>query len=252
VKENTLPLIRAFPSFPEIKAGFTLRMGGQSMGPYSSLNLCFNRGDNPTTVKTNWTSLLLGEGFKWKNLCMIRQVHSNLFIPAHNCDPLNPPEADGIWTNKPKHFLSVLGADCLPILIYCQKPRLIAAAHAGWRGTEKQILHNLLTHLQNKEGLNPEHTYIALGPCLQPCHFEVGPEFRKIFSEDFLFYRGGQLYFLLQKANMQQALNLKIPQNHIFAFPHCTYCHPSLFFSHRRDSEPTGRTAAFIALAPSY
>lgn len=251
VKESTVPFLHAFPQFPEIRAGFSLRMGGQSSEPYSSLNLSFHNGDDEQSVRTNWNSLLLGEGFKWKHLRLVRQKHTNEFLHAKVWDPIHPPEADAIWTKRGGNFLAVLGADCLPILIYCQKPSIIAAAHAGWQGTQKEILAKLLEHLQKNAGLDPAHTYVAMGPCIQPCHYEVGPEFRKLFSEEFLDYRGGQLYLSLQKANTHQAISLGVPQNHIFAFPHCTYCHPALFFSHRRDKEPTGRNAAWIALAPT-
>lgn len=248
MKENTLPFLRAFPEFSQVKAGFSLRIGGQSTGPYESLNLSLAQGDSLTNVQTNWISLLGGESLHLKNLCILKQIHSNQIIQAKTWDWQNPPEGDALWSVKSKQFLAALGADCLPILLFCTEPKIIAAVHAGWRGTQQKILIKLLETLSSKADLQPENTHLSFGPCLQPCHFEVGNEFRQLFPEEVLSYRSGQLYLDNQLANFNQALEFGIPQKNIFRFPHCTYCHPSLFFSHRRDKVPTGRTAGWITL----
>ena len=118
--------------------GFTTREGGASTGPYASFNLSTRVGDPRASVEKNQERLLGLLGRQGARLVTLRQVHGAEIVQVSNAAGRSI-EADGVLTTDPLALLSVLVADCVPLLMADTKGTVVAAVHAGWRGTRERI-----------------------------------------------------------------------------------------------------------------
>ncbi len=152
--------------------------------------------------------------------------------------------ADAVITARRDVLIGVQVADCVPILIHAKDSGLIAAVHAGWRGTAKGVLKAVLRKMLGSSG--PESILMAIGPAIRggsaPCHFggcyEVGEDvLREVVGEtgegDYYKRVGGTAALDLPSANRIQALGLGIPGGNIWMSDECTYCRPDRFYSYR-------------------
>lgn len=233
-----------WPAPASIKAYSTCRTGGVSEGPYASFNLGLSAGDEHAHVMENRQRLAemlaLPDTPIW-----IKQIHSNIAVPA---TPENRfTEADASYTREKNRVCIVMTADCMPILLCNQQGTEVAAIHAGWRGMSSGIIEATIKGLHS-----PRSDLLAwLGPAIGPQHFEVGDEVRAAFiaadaSAEIAFEatRPGHWLanlYVLAKQRLQRA-----GISSIHGTEHCTYAHPDVFFSHRRDQGKTGRMASLI------
>ena len=128
--------IRELQATGGVTAGMSLRKGGVSRAPYTSLNLAEHVGDDATAVATNRKILFQQTGLKALHCC--RQVHGNAVIDVDNTTGVslkNPPEADALISARRGVVLGIFTADCVPIFIHDVATPAIGIAHAGWRGT---------------------------------------------------------------------------------------------------------------------
>ena len=127
--------------------GFSTRLGGVSPAPWDSMNLGSNRGDDPANVDENFRRFCRAIGADSGAIVKNHQVHSCTIRHVTADDILSPPsvlgnvDADGLICDKPGLCLTVFSADCVPVLLYDPVRRVVAAAHAGWRGTAGGIAH---------------------------------------------------------------------------------------------------------------
>jgi purine-nucleoside/S-methyl-5'-thioadenosine phosphorylase / adenosine deaminase len=167
-----------------------------------------------------------------------KQVHSATVIDANQFVP--GQEGDASFTDTSQHLLSVLTADCIPILFY-HPDGLVAATHAGWRGLLNEIIPATLKVL-------PKNPVAVLGPAIGTCCYEVNEELAKDFSDRF----GASVVdrnFEKPHLDLVGSAILQLQQggvSELEATDFCTYCHPDLFFSYRRDGS-SGRQMAYIA-----
>jgi polyphenol oxidase len=232
--------------------GFPERTGGVSTGPRSSLNLGWRWGDERALVEIN--RKLLGEhaGFDHARLVVTQHVHG---VAVWRVDePLpEPPEFDGMVSDQPGVTLGAFTADCIPMLYADPVARVCGAAHAGWRGTRNRIAANMVARMREL-GSRPEHMRVALGPCIGPCCFEVGPEVVAEFREEF-----GELAGMVVPGPRRDHIDLRVVARavleasgvapaHIDDAPPCTRCEPARFFSYRRDGREGGIHMGFIGL----
>src|SRR5512137_2325214 len=84
-------------------------------------------------------------------------------------------------TNVPGLLLVIRTADCLPVLLVDEENRAVAAVHCGWRGTERRILEKTVKAMEGAYGSKPADMRAALGPCIGPACYEVGPEVRQAY-----------------------------------------------------------------------
>jgi len=151
------------PETETVRAAFTTRVGGDSVGPYASFNVSFAVGDDRDSVLANRERANRAIGrtdvASWGR---IKQVHSDRVVRAAADGELR--EADGVWTDDPGDVVAVNGGDCLPLLLIGE--RRIAAAHAGWRGLVAGIVEAAATAV--------EATHAWIGPGIGPCCYEVG------------------------------------------------------------------------------
>ena len=247
-----IPILPVFENLPGIRAFFTTRQGGISIGPYASLNLGHLSGDNPETVDKNWSLLLEAKGFGGHGLALPRLCHGAVSAEVGAPENVAPAESleavDAVFTQSDKWVLAVTMADCLPALIADPATRCVAAVHAGWRGTRDRILEITLQRLFSEGRCNPATTYVTFGPCLSTFALEISEDVAVLLPQRHVHRDKGRYYFDLRGANRAQALDAGVPPGNITESPICTRENEALCFSYRRDGGVTGRMAACIGL----
>lgn len=153
---------------------------------------------------------------------------------------------DAVITRVPGLSLLVMTADCLPIFFYAKG--WAGLAHAGWRGTQKEIALKTLNALIRCSGAHPRDVCVAFGPSISVDHYEVGPEFRGYFTPESLRERDGKLFFNLSGENRRQLLGAGVLERHLVDLHICTVDENSDFYSYRREHEAAGRMVSFIML----
>ena len=171
----------------------------------------------------------------------LSQVHGCTIWEA--CDTLR--EGDGHWTREPGRRIGVRVADCVPIILaglIDGKP-WVAALHAGWRGAVKGILRHGVRQFTDLGG-KCQDLYFAFGPCIQPCHFEVGPEVIEAAKSDAAWRDGlaifgpkGKHHLDLHGLLRAQAMDMGLDPLKDGSIKLCTICERSLFYSYRAGDE---------------
>ena len=248
-------LVPNWPASPQIGAFCTTRAGGISKAPFNSLNLGRYVNDEAAAVSENRARVrtLLPAEPVW-----LKQVHGTRVWDADLAHSEAIIEADAVVTTKTNTVLTVMAADCLPVLISSPDGGVIGAAHAGWRGLVEGVLENTVDAMQAKTGLSDAGQYLAwLGPAIGPRAFEVGEEVQAAFhehaqknalpspSEAFTAIDGkpGKYWANLYQLARQRLISKGLTD--IYGGEFCTVRDENDFFSHRRDGL-SGRFAAFI------
>jgi YfiH family protein len=235
-------------SSDKILAAISTRNGGVSKGYFSSLNTGRSTADDKNDVEENRRLFFLDLGLDESDAALSYQVHGCEILKVENACRENG--YDALITNKKNLTLIVSIADCTPILIHDPVKNVIAAIHAGWRGTVSEIVLKTISKMKSEYFSDPMDCKMYIGPCIGFNQFEVGPEVathfvgnlkRKSTSND--------KYFVdLKSANKNQGLLAGIPENNIEVSELCTFCEENQFFSHRRDKGDTGRMIAVIRM----
>ena len=230
-------------------AGITLRHGGVSRDPYTSLNLAEHVGDDPEAVVANREIFSQQSGLPDLHYC--QQIHSDRVIEVDcraNAALKRHPEADALVSAQCGVPLGIFTADCVPIFILDVATPAIGIVHAGWRGTLARIVVNTLGEMQTRFGTLAANCQIYLGPSIQECCYTVSTELIAQFAEQFgnTVHKGRNLS--LQTANVNQLIETGVPVASISVSPFCTACRTDLFYSHRAEAGQTGRMLSFIQL----
>lgn len=151
--------------------------------------------------------------------------------------------ADGIVTDVSGLNLVAMSADCLTV--YLHAGPWIGLVHAGWRGTEVGIAVKAARLILEKSGLSPERMQVVLGPSICAAHYEVGPEFARIFPNT-TKKRGNKFYFDLASENRRQMIDLGIPKKNIISSDLCTFTGKKNLFSFRREKAEAGRMVSIF------
>ena len=188
---------------------------------------------------------LLGNG----RLLLLQQVHGSSVVEA----PWDgTPEADASVVWGAGWLLGVKTADCLPVLLVDPERRLVAAAHAGWRGTAAGVAARAVEALVTR-GSRPADLLAALGPGIGPCCYEVGDDVREAFgSPGASFFRpapNGRLHLDVRAANARQLLDAGLRPGALHHVADCTRCRADLYHSYRRDGTSAGRMISFVGFA---
>lgn len=161
--------------------GFFGRAGGVSQGIYKSLNTGLGSDDAPEAVAENRARCAEALGVEAGALLTLYQVHSREVVFVAEPWTGQGPKADAMATDRPGIALGVLAADCMPFLFADAEARVVAAAHAGWRGALAGVLEATVAAMQ-KLGAKPERIRAGLGPCLRQPNFEVGLDLVDAFA----------------------------------------------------------------------
>lgn len=178
-------------------------------------------------------------------LLLLRQVHGAAVVEA----PWDGfPEADAALAWDAGHILGIETADCLPLLLVDTDRRVVAAAHAGWRGTALGVATRLVEALL-AGGSRPPSLRAALGPSIGACCYEVGEDVREAFGArgDGFFRPGprGRPHLDVPAANRTQLLAAGLAPEAIVHVDECTRCRPG-YYSYRRDGKGAGRMISFV------
>jgi hypothetical protein len=173
----TSPLLTALPG---VRHAFFTRRGGVSARPFDSLNVGRGSGDDPDRVAENRRRAAAGLDLPPAALATCYQVHSARVVMVAGPLDAAPPEADGIATAAAGVACGALAADCAPVLIADPQARVVAAVHAGWRGALSGVVEAGVAAMVSL-GADPARMSAAIGPCIGPASYEVGPEFEARF-----------------------------------------------------------------------
>lgn len=231
---------------------FTTTRGGESPDdPYGRFSLCHYTGDTAGHIATCRGALADRLSISPERLIVPRQTHSSnvAIITGDTPLPIQLEETDAVVTNVPRLAIGVNTADCVPLLLFDPKARVIAAVHAGWRGTVARIAAKAVAAMSSL-GASPQRIRVIIGPCICPDCFEVGDEVVEQFAEagfpvDAIASRHpvtGKQHVDLRAANRLTLNGCGIPMENIGTAVGCSRCNPDRYFSARRLGIASGRT----------
>ena len=234
-----------WPTPGGVRAGVTTRIGGHSRPPFDGFNLATHVGDEAQAVAANRAELAemlaLPESPRWLN-----QTHGTTVVGPQV--PMDRPEGDAAYTNRPGEVLAVLTADCLSVTLASHDGSEVAVAHAGWRGLAAGVIERTV----DRFSVAGDELMAWLGPAIGPAHFEVGEEVREAFMREYpadaSAFRGAaeagkyhaDLFALARSRLRRQGIT------RVYGGDRDTYALSDLFYSYRRDQGETGRMATLI------
>ncbi|BCS51756.1 peptidoglycan editing factor PgeF [Geobacter sp. SVR] len=241
--------------------GFTTRHEGVSRPPYNSLNLGTNTLDPPHNVEGNRSLLARAFDVAQDQLVTVRQSHGSdiLVIDEPNQDYAHflSVESDAIMTNQPGVMIGVCVADCAPVLLVDPEKRVVAAVHAGWKGTAAGLVSKTVAGMKALFDCNATDIRAAIGPCIGTCCYEVDTPVKQAFLQGGIHWEGcaepsgdGKWRLSLSAANRELLRAAGVPDAAVQVSEMCVCCQRELFFSYRRDGGETGRQMGFIMLQP--
>lgn len=262
---DTVPYL-TYNSLSEIKFinhAFSTRLGGVSEGEFTSMNMAFNRGDNPENVTENYKRICKSAGFDFDSLTASAQDH-NTFVRAVTSEnkgvgiykPRDLQSVDALITNEKSVTLVTYYADCTPLFFVDTKQKAIGLAHAGWRGTVGRIGEKVVNKMTELYGTNPSDIVAAIGPAISVCCYEVDKPCADNFyalsdldSSRFVFPKENGKYMIdLLETNRQILVAAGVKNENITVSDVCTNCNSDLLWSHRATKGKRGTMSAFMCI----
>ena len=243
--------------FKNIKHCFFSRKNGVSQGLYKSLNCGLGSHDNKISVKKNLDLVAEKFSFKRESLITLNQKHTNKVIHFKNEKSVeNKLTGDSVVSEVKNIAIGVLTADCVPILFYNPKKKIIGCVHSGWKGALDGIIKNTIEKFKELDA-NNEDLIVAVGPCIGKDSYEVKNDFlkkfidkdkynenffKKINNDHYNFDLRGFVNKELSNLNIKNIENVEID----------TFSQPEFFYSYRRsvkNNEPDyGRCISVILM----
>ncbi len=248
----------ALDAIPHLRHGFSTRHGGVSRGECASMSFSYTKEDE-ATVDENFRRFSAVNGLPFESLVLTHQTHTAHVAQVdaaykNRGRDRTLRETDGVVTVASGLGLVCFTADCVPILLADPIHRVIAAVHAGWRGTVAGIAQKAVAQMVSA-GADADCILAAIGPSIGPCHFEVGPEvqaeFDRVFGADLPAVpssRVGHTMLDLWAANRLMLQRAGLAQQRIFTAKICTYCNNRDYYSHRYTNGRRGSLIAAIAM----
>jgi YfiH family protein len=238
-------------AIPGIVHGISTRAGGVSEGRCESINVSYSVGDATENVEENLRRVAEAIGARREDLFAAYQVHGRAAtVVEKETEPR--PRCDVLVTSSSAKTLMLRYADCTPVLLADPKKGVVAAVHAGWRGSAVRAAGAAVEALQDRFGCQPRDIVAGIGPAIGPCCYTVGQDVVAAFKDRPELFapsaEGGQRLDLWA-ANRQALVEAGVPAEQIEVAGICTQCQSDRFFSHRANSgQPAGRFAALIRL----
>ncbi|ANB61642.1 peptidoglycan editing factor PgeF [Anoxybacteroides amylolyticum] len=240
-------------------AGFTTKQGGFSQAPFATFNLGLHVGDEAIVVEQNRRKLAEFFTIPLEQWVCCEQTHGSRIEKVTARDAGKGTvrletaiaDTDGLYTDEAGILLTLCFADCVPLYFFAPTHGMIGLAHAGWKGTVKNIAGNMVQRFRD-EGIMPEEVMVAIGPAIGACCYVVDNRVIDAVqnvlgtSETLPFYEMSVGQYALDLKELNRLLLIKEGVQHIEVSNYCTSCETNVFFSHRRDNGQTGRMMAFI------
>ena len=241
-----MALSSALPSLTTSSSSTWLQADGWNQFPRLIHGFSYRIDDrNLALSKLNAEGLLL---------YTLKQVHGDDILIVHQENDANArPESDGLMSRESGVLLGIATADCVPVLMVAPEQGLIAALHAGWRGTLKGISQRAVRTLNDRWHVDSESIWVALGPSISACCYEVGRDVGEALHERWRTdsawqpHKEGDKGFLdLRAINRAQCEGVGVPTSHIQSVGPCTFCASPDFASYRRQGAEAGRQLSVI------
>lgn len=244
----------------------TTRKGGVSDGAFSSFNMGNFSDDNPVNIVENRMILSRMLYMDISRFIIPHQTHGNEvlvvddnFLRLDHADTIETLYGvDATITQEKDIFLCITTADCVPIIVYDRKNEVIAAIHAGWRGTVERIVEKTIHMMAEKFGCHTQHMMAGIGPAIDVLNYEVGDEVVNKFqqkgfdlSDSIIFPRetsASKYHIDLKEINRRELIRLGVPEQSIECSELSTFVREDLFFSARRQTIHSGRMLTGIMM----
>ncbi|MCC3372869.1 peptidoglycan editing factor PgeF [Cohnella sp. REN36] len=249
-------------SFAGLTAGFTSRHGGFSEAPWRSLNTALHVGDADDAVVRNRRLVAETLGWTFEAWTCAEQVHGARVHVVRETDrgagkmsrDAAIRDADALVTDEPDVLLAMFFADCVPLYFYDPRRGALGLAHAGWKGTVKDVAGETVRTMAAVYGTDPADLHAAIGPSIGACCYEVDEavltHVRQIAADgDGRFYTGrdeGKANLDLKEINRHLMIKAGILPSRIEMSTWCTSCRTDLFFSHRKERGQAGRMMSWL------
>ncbi|MGJ9383633.1 peptidoglycan editing factor PgeF [Salipaludibacillus sp. CF4.18] len=259
-----MPLSNWQDKNPALVAGFTTKSGGTSKGSFDSNNLGLHVDDKADTVALNRKILADKLGFPLTSWACAEQTHQDHIVKITpeltGYGALEYKESikgtDAFYTKETNVLLTLCYADCVPLYFYSAEQAMVGIAHAGWKGTVKNIGGKMIELWEITEDVIPAQVKVTIGPSIGECCYRVDQpvieqvkealqpcSFKDKFYEEI---SAGQFSLDLKGINRQLLLQAGVLEENIQTSTYCTSCEKDLFYSHRRDQGKTGRMLSYI------
>jgi YfiH family protein len=212
-------------------------------------------GDSPEIYTENRQQLAEKLGIEPEKLIFPRQTHTNCVAEVDGIPDCEITETDALVTQLKGVCICVQTADCVPILLYDFEKSVIAAVHAGWRGTVKKIAAAAVQKMSNKFGSHPANIIAAIGPSISQAIYEVGSEVTEAVlssipnAEKAIHLKPtGKNHIDLWEANRQVLIESGLLPKNIEILGECSFSENSKYFSARKEGADTGRMVSGIML----
>lgn len=244
--------------------GFSTRLGGVSEGCYASMNLSFDRGDDPEAVRENFRRIGNAIGVNVEDMVISKQTHTtNVRVVTEEdrgkgvVKERDYTDVDGLVTDVRGICLVTSYADCVPLYFVDPVRNAIGLSHSGWRGTVGKIGKKTVELMAERFGSDPSDILACVGPSVCVDCYEVSEDVVEKVREAFapalwnrLFYKkdNGKYQLDLWKTNEAIFLEAGILPEHIAVTNVCTHCNSRILYSHRTQGDKRGNLCAFLAL----
>lgn len=255
-----------FPSLSQldfVKHAFSTRIGGVSTDEFKSMNLNFKRGDDHEKVMENYRIFCKAAGFDFETLVSSSQDHNiNVrCVTKADCGigitrPHDMTSVDALVTNEPDVTLVTHYADCTPLYFADPEKKVIALAHAGWKGTVNKIGEAVVDVMQENYGCDPTDIIAVVGPAISSCCYEVDtPVYERFASLTELkpayFTKSlgrGKYLVDLKETNRRMLLEAGLLSINITISDVCTKCNSGFLYSHRASKGKRGGLIAMMCI----
>ncbi len=212
-------------------------------------------GDSAEIYIENRKQLAEKLGIEVQQLVFPRQTHTDCVAEVDGIPGCEITETDALVTNKKGICICVQTADCVPILLFDPVNNVIAAIHAGWRGTVKKIAAAAVQKMVAKFGSDPANIVAAIGPSISPAIYEVGSEVTEAVRQSIpnaenviRLNSSGKNHIDLWNANREVLLEAGLLIENIEILGECSFSENDKYFSARKEGAETGRMVSGIML----
>ncbi len=232
------------------KHAYSTRIGGVSKNRFKSMNLGFNN-DSLENLNENFDIFSKALGFRKEKVAATFQIHEDKIkkVLKEDINGFTRFEGiDGLITNEPGMTLCTFHADCIAIYMADVKKKVVGLAHAGWKGTVKNIAGKLAEKFVSEYGSHKDDIVCAIGPGIKSCCFEVSGDVLDAFLNLDIpktYISNGNMIDLME-VNRRFLIKFGLKNENIFKSDVCTCCNHDMLFSHRASKGKRGNNAAFI------
>lgn len=247
-KNNGLIHYSIFESYKNLLAFSTTKKAFKNEAPRFT-------GDTEEIFQANREQLAKLLKIKTEQLVFPRQTHTCCVVSLSEIPEKEIKETDALVSKQAGICLCVQTADCVPILLFDPKEKVIAAIHAGWRGTVQKISVETVEKMKTNCGTSGQNLLALIGPSIGPGVYEVGDEVirevqKNIPNAEKTLHKNkaGNFHFNLWEANRQLLLHSGLAPENIEISEECSFTKNEKYYSARRDGVQTGRMVSGIML----